>query len=429
MEVLNIMKKNQLLKFCFSFIFFLLLIISGCQKQEVQKLDDTNYIVDIQMILILCEEVEAGSEYSDALKGLKGNGDEVLASVKQLEGLEQSVAVKNAIGVGKNILRKTEEAESYFLDALQETTNPTDKAILLSNLAETKYYQKEYVKQYDNALSVMNEAVEEYEKVNTDKILSMVLESNQIRLNMMVDYPKPMVKYVSRLKKLLKEERKQFGSNQFIGMFNFQSIGIACHYDGESIERTLDYMEKSIALNHKLYQYVFFDINMYNIIAATYYREPYSSEKELEYRNKCIELLDQWQSKWHYGRLQAYAKRGEFYYLMGELEKSSEDYNIVLAQSTDDTDIVALSYYFLGQIYTMQQKEPEPEVALDYFLRAFCIWQRYDRPDGLQTIKTSIKNLYKRYEYENENPNFENWFDGKLEKVQETIKREKENEK
>ena len=77
----------------------------------------------------------------------------------------------------------------------------------------------------------MDQAVEEYRKVNTDLVLAMVLESNQIRLNMMKDYPEPLVKYSLRLKELLKEEKKQFGSNQFIGMFNFQSMSLACHYE------------------------------------------------------------------------------------------------------------------------------------------------------------------------------------------------------
>lgn len=77
----------------------------------------------------------------------------------------------------------------------------------------------------------MDQAVEEYRKVNTDLVLGMVLESNQIRLNMMKDYPEPLVKYSLRLKELLKEEKKQLGSNQFIGMFNFQSMSLACHYE------------------------------------------------------------------------------------------------------------------------------------------------------------------------------------------------------
>lgn len=67
--------------------------------------------------------------------------------------------------------------------------------------------------------------------MNTDLVLAMALESNQIRLNMMKDYPEPLVKYSLRLKELLKEEKKQFGSNQFIGMFNFQSMSLACHYE------------------------------------------------------------------------------------------------------------------------------------------------------------------------------------------------------
>lgn len=159
-----------------------------------------------------------------------------------------------------------------------------------------------------------------------------------------------------------------------------------------------------------------FDANMYNLIADIYYREPDLFEKRMEYRNKCMELMDPWQSKWHYNRLQVYAKRAETYYSVGELEKSSKDYCIVLEQSRDDTDLVALSYYYLGQIYVMQQDKPEE--TLDYFLRAFCIWQGYDRPDGLKTMKISIQNFYRRNGYEKGNQDFENWFDGEIEKMQ-----------
>lgn len=406
----------------YGFTFFILLNMTGCKKQEIQEIDDARYIVDLQMILILCEDPEAGTEYADALKGLKGNGDEVLASIKLLKGLEQTVAVKNAIGVANNLLRKPYEAESYFQDALLETKNSTDRAILLSNLAEAKYYQKQHAKQFDIAASLINEAVEEYQKVNTDRVLRMTLESNQLRLNMMMvkSSQQSIVKYVSRIKEILKEERKQFGANQFIGMYNFQSMGLACHYDQVSEKRKLAYMEKSLDINKRFYNYVFFDINMYNLISDMYYQNG-SFEKNVEYRNKCIELMDEWQSKWHYNRLQAYVKRIESNYMAGELDKLLEDCQVVLEQSEEDTDLVAISYFYLGQIYLMQEKEPKE--SLDCFLRAFCIWYEYDRPDELQMIKTSIQNIYRRYEYEKENPDFENWFDEKIKTMHEELQK------
>lgn len=402
-------------------LFFFLFTMSSCNKQnmDIQEIDDTRYIVDQQLIMILCEDSEVGEKYTDALKALKGNGEAVLTAIKQLEDLDQTIAVKNAIGVGYNLLRNTDEAEMYFQEALGEVQNPTDKAILLSNLAETKYYQKQFEKQYDEAVSVMDEAMEEYRKVNTDMVLGMVLESNQIRLKMMKDYPEPMVKYSLRLKELLKEEKKQFGSNQFIGMFNFQSMSLVCHYDGEDISRSLEYVEKGIELNHQLYQYVFFDIHMYNMISDMYYYETDSAEKGLEYKDKCIKLLDEWQSSWHYDRLQLYSKRAQAYYSMGDLEKSADDYKIVLEQSKSDTDLVALSYYNLGQIELMQQNEPKK--ALDYMLRAYCIWQRYERRDTLQAMKNSIQNIYWHYGYEDENSNFEDWFNENLEMTKEKM--------
>ena len=405
-------------------LFSLLFTMSSCNKQnmDIQEIDDTRYIVDQQLIMILCEDSELGEKYTDALKALKGNGEAVLTAIKQLEDLDQTIAVKNAIGVGYNLLRNTDEAEMYFQEALGEVQNPMDKAILLSNLAETKYYQKQFEKQYDEAVSVIDEAMEEYRKVNTDMVLGMVLESNQIRLKMMEDYPEPMVKYSLRLKELLKEEKKQFGSNQFIGMFNFQSMSLVCHYDGEDISRSLEYVEKGIELNHQLYQYVFFDIHMYNMISDMYYYETDSAEKGLEYKDKCIKLLDEWQSSWHYDRLQLYSKRAQAYYSMGDLEKSADDYKSVLEQSKSDTDLVALSYYNLGQIELMQQNEPKK--ALDYMLKAYCIWQRYERRDTLQAMKNSICNIYWHYGYGDENSNFEDWFNENLEMTKEKMVKE-----
>ncbi|MCI8957673.1 MAG: tetratricopeptide repeat protein [Lachnospiraceae bacterium] len=399
---------------------FLLFTMSGCQNQnrDIQKIDDTRYIVDQQMILILCEDSELGKAYTDAIKALKGNGEAILAAMKQLEDLDQTVSVKNAIGVAYNLLRDTEEAEKYFLEALEEVQNPTDQAILLSNLAEAKYYQKQFVKQYDEAVSVMDQAVEEYRKVNTDLVLAMVLESNQIRLNMMKDYPEPLVKYSLRLKELLKEEKKQFGSNQFIGMFNFQSMSHLCHYDGWDISHSLEYVEKAIELNHQLYQYVIFDIQMYNTIGDLYFVEGNFAES-VEYKETCIKLLDEWQSNWHYDRLKLYSKRAQCYYAMGELEKAVDDYNTVLEQSKSDTDLVALSYYNLGQIELKEYKEPEK--ALDYMLRAYCIWQRYDRKDSLRTMKNAIENIYWHYGYADENSNFGKWFHENIEKTRDKM--------
>ena len=338
--------------------------------------------------------------------------------MKQLEDLDQTVSVKNAIGVAYNLLRDTEKAEKYFLEALEEVQNPTDQAILLSNLAEAKYYQKQFVKQYDEAAFVMDQAVEEYRKVNTDLVLAMVLESNQIRLNMMKDYPEPLVKYSLRLKELLKEEKKQFGSNQFIGMFNFQSMSHLCHYDGWDISHSLEYVEKAIELNHQLYQYVIFDIQMYNTIGDLYFVEGNFAES-VEYKETCIKLLDEWQSSWHYDRLKLYSKRAQCYYAMGELEKAVDDYNTVLEQSKSDTDLVALSYYNLGQIELKEYKEPEK--ALDYMLRAYCMWQRYDRKDSLRTMKNAIENIYWHYGYADENSNFGKWFHENIEKTRDKM--------
>ena len=100
-------------KLFYCFIVLILLNIAGCGKQELQEMDDSRYIVDLQAILILCENSEGEAEYTDALHGLKGNGDEILASITQLEGLKQTVAVKNAIGVGKNLLRKADEGKKF----------------------------------------------------------------------------------------------------------------------------------------------------------------------------------------------------------------------------------------------------------------------------------------------------------------------------
>ena len=50
---------------------FLLFTMSGCQNQnrDIQKIDDTRYIVDQQMILILCEDSELGKAYTGIRNG------------------------------------------------------------------------------------------------------------------------------------------------------------------------------------------------------------------------------------------------------------------------------------------------------------------------------------------------------------------------
>ena len=79
MEAVNLMAQAKRFIWKYIIICVILFLMSGCQKQEIQRIDDSRYIVDKQMILILCEDLEAGSEYTDILNSLKGNGYKVLA--------------------------------------------------------------------------------------------------------------------------------------------------------------------------------------------------------------------------------------------------------------------------------------------------------------------------------------------------------------
>ncbi|MBE5978391.1 MAG: tetratricopeptide repeat protein [Paenibacillaceae bacterium] len=72
-------------------------------------------------------------------------------------------------------------------------------------------------------------------------------------------------------------------------------------------------MKKALQLNQNTYQYKSVEANLYLEMANYYSNNSEDFDKALKCYNKCIEILENWQTKYHYDLLCAYARRGALY--------------------------------------------------------------------------------------------------------------------
>ncbi|RFZ76338.1 hypothetical protein DS742_24210, partial [Lacrimispora amygdalina] len=203
-------------------IVFLILMIFlvGCNKKiEKSPVDDTYYIMDDYGILILCEETEQES-YKKVIAQLKGNTDNIESAVSELKQMNQSVNIKNALGIAYLRLRQFDISLDYFNKALEMANNEEEKACILNNVAECKYY-------LENKAEVSSNLIEASVKQVNNPIIKLVIKSNLLadELNEKEEFEKTIID----AKKLLKEEKVILGSNQFIGIFNNKKLATACY--------------------------------------------------------------------------------------------------------------------------------------------------------------------------------------------------------
>ncbi len=123
------------------FVFNILILITGCSRNQTGLIDDTEFIVDDSAILMLCKIT--GQEANKKLMvQLKGNGDSLIEVIKVLEDMKQDASIKNALGVSYLRLRRFQEANSKFQEALRIAVSDEEKMCILSNMAEVMLYQE-----------------------------------------------------------------------------------------------------------------------------------------------------------------------------------------------------------------------------------------------------------------------------------------------
>lgn len=101
-------------------------------ERSVPLMDDTYYVADVSGILMLCKEDE-NMEYRNNIQLLKGDRESVEEAIKKLKSMEQTVAVKNAIGAGYIRLVRCEEAREILEQALSISGKDSEQACILSN--------------------------------------------------------------------------------------------------------------------------------------------------------------------------------------------------------------------------------------------------------------------------------------------------------
>jgi Flp pilus assembly protein TadD len=137
--------------------------------------------------------------------------------------MDQTVDVKNAMGVAFLRLRKFEEANQYSQMALSLAKETEDKACILSNMSEVMMYTGDF----ESAEKYMETALNQE---TGDSVEQLVLRSNMAAINSTEN--KDNLQKAIELKKLLKEEKRICNSNQFVGIFNYKTLAYICCLDG-----------------------------------------------------------------------------------------------------------------------------------------------------------------------------------------------------
>lgn len=390
------------------FICLIVTLLIGCNKKEYKLAEDTWYVVDDSTILMLCETKESG-EFKDLMVKLKGNGDSINETINVLENMSKDVVVNNALGVAYLRLRRFDEADQKFQEALAEADSAEDQACILSNLAQVMLY-KENVK-------VAKTYVEDLLKLEVnDPLKNLVLQSNITAIELTYD-TKDFVQKIAEIKKLINEEKRLLGSNQFVGIYNYEMLAYACYYDNNMV-RCEYYINKARELNQKLYHYVDVDAHLYKVLALMYNDSTEGLDKSLECINKYIDIMGNWQTQDHYDLLTAYEIRGNIYSNLGwsKMDLAIKDYEFVLEQCLPYDDLAAVSFYNLAEAYN---DLGDIDSAIESYARAYYIWSREDWSKLNQDMEKSLRNIYEQKV--DKNDNYEGWFQDQINQAKDDL--------
>lgn len=385
----------------FLLIVFAIVIIIGYKKQNRRLVDDTWYILDEYAILMLCERPEQDS-FKELMVKLKGNGDSLNEAIDILKEMEQTPAVKNALGVAYLRLRNFKEAEKELLEALNMVESDKDKVCILTNLAEVMLFK------YDT-VSAENYIEEALKLGEDDSLKNLVLESNLTSISL--SHKTKPIEEIAKIKELLKKERKLLGSNQFVGIFNYETLAYACYYRN-NINRCEYYIKKAVSLNKKTYQYVYVDAYLYKRMALMFEEFTDGSNKAIDYISKDIEILGDWQNPDHFDLLASYEIRGTFYtnMILPDRDLAIKDFQYVLDHCSPYHELAATSYYNLAKTYY-----ENASLITDSYAKAYYLWQLEDWLDLNQDIECELMAEYTRQNIENES--YDIWFKQKIEKA------------
>ncbi|MDR7810494.1 hypothetical protein [Lacrimispora sp.] len=394
--------------FRYLFLFCLVTILMvGCNNKEIRLTDYTWYIVDDSVILMLCNTSEQKS-YKDLMVQLKGNVNSINETIQVLEVMPQDGNVKNALGVAYLQLWRFQEANEKFQEALVLSSSAEERVCILSNLAEVMVYQENK----GAATKYLEEALEL--EIN-DPLKKLILQSNLTSIELYGKENK--AKEISNIKKLIKEEKKILGSNQFIGIFNYKLLARACYYE-DKMKRCKYYMNKALELNQNIYQDFFIEAHLYKDLAFLYYNSANGLNVALDYINANIDLLEQWQVQDSYDLLTSYVSRGNIYMNLGwsNRDLAIKDYEHVLELCQPYSDLATMSYYNLADTYVNVDR------IIESYARAYYIWSLEGNENYNQEIEESLRKIYKKQV--NNSGDYECWFQKQIIQAQDDLRKQ-----
>jgi len=386
---------------------FIITFLTSCNEQITLN-DDTLYIIDSYLILTLCDPTSDDDIYMQLMRELKGSQEEIEACLEKLENYGDSVEIKNAIGVAYLLLREFDEAKLYFDEALELAEIPEQKVCILNNMAEVECW-----------LDSNEIAIEKLYLINeigtNNSIRQLVIESNITVVEMFI-HNNPVSDSL-QIKALLKQEKKLLGSNQFIGIYNYKSLGMACYY-ADKIKKSNEYIQKALEINESLYQYKSVEANLYVILSNINAYYPKHRDQAMVFINQAMEIYTDIQYENGPDLLRCYLARGNIYLDENEIPKALSDYQIVLGRCHPYHEIGATSFYNLANAYI---RMPDLELAVKSYCCAYYMWDYQEVEEELrESIKSTLKNVYLQENYGKEDE-FLSWFDMQILEAKEEL--------
>lgn len=392
-------------------IIVMAIFLIACKPvQEATLMDDTWYVMTETDILMLCETDESQKEYLEAIKLLKGDSHSVEAAIEKLKSMEQTVEVKNALGIGAVCLAKFEEAEKYFNSAYEMAEKDShiisilNNQIYIINCLDKELWSAPAMDKY-NILS---------EKEISNPIQALIVSSNWLMFEEKIDTVEdPAAILISGLEKLLKKEKNILGSNQMVGIFNYlrlASLYIEMEID---IQKGIDYLNEAMKLNAETYRHPIIDIAVYGNLS-----DVYASQKEydrsLEYSDKCIEKEEAFYIEGHPYLIGAYLSKGLTLYRAGRYDDAIDSYEKTIQKmEPNDVDLgtacinMGLSYY----------KKGEMEKAIEYFTKSYGMYSANGaQQEYIDMAKDMLQRMYDEGGYSEKAPDFDKWMQEQIQK-------------
>lgn len=369
-------------------------------------MDDTWYALDGSWILLLCYGEPEQKDYVEIAKQLKGNYLDVNEAINKLAKLEQTVDVRNALAVGYIRLFKAEEAEEILRSILEEIETDEERSVcVLSNLGVVESMKGKSEESYKYFLEANQKKIE-------DPIRQLVVQSNLVIREAYVKKKRGenILNEIRKIKKLIANERKILGSNQMLGIYNYQSLGIASGmYDG-MFNKGIEYMEKALKMTKATYCYPDLAASIEYCLTLIYEQGEENYVEALEHINQAIDIIDGWLPNNHESVISYYLERGNILTDLRRTEEAMSDYIFVLENCNSSSQYAVLAYYYMGYEY---EGQGETELAIDAYINAYCINQNLEEKKVEEDSYDRLLHLYTEGNDKEEGINFERWIEKK----------------